>query len=99
MISGDLKTDMKVSASDQSRYTSRARRQSEIHPWIQGVKILGFRAESRAREAGMQEGDVIIEYDGAGNLTTGTLVGLTKMTKPEGTRSEWLLSETARVVQ
>jgi hypothetical protein len=34
----------------------------------------------------MQKGDVIVEYDGMRNLTTGKLMALTVMTKPEGTQ-------------
>lgn len=85
MISGNSKTSKTVTEPDNSSYTSRATSQRQERPSVQGVKILGFRAKSGAREAGMQKDDVIIEYGGTRNLTTETLLALTTMTRPDGT--------------
>ncbi|WP_041285873.1 hypothetical protein [Desulfomonile tiedjei] len=44
---------------------------------VSGILILGFSPESSAREAGMQEGDVIVQYRGIGDLTVDKLTALT----------------------
>lgn len=53
---------------------------------LQGVRIIGFRPDSIAEKAGMRRSDVIIEYDGEGNLTTDILLTLTTMTRPDESR-------------
>jgi sulfatase modifying factor 1 len=50
-------------------------------PPILGVKILDFTPRSDARKAGMRQGDVIVEYHGARNLTSTKLIALTAETK------------------
>ncbi|MGB6064556.1 MAG: SUMF1/EgtB/PvdO family nonheme iron enzyme [Desulfomonilaceae bacterium] len=44
---------------------------------VNGVMILDFSPRSGARKAGMARGDVIIEYDGVGNLTEEKFLALT----------------------
>jgi hypothetical protein len=82
----DPKTNKIGSTPDSSGHGSPGKSQAEVHPPIKGVSILGFSPQSRAEKAGMQKGDVIIEYDGEGNLTTDVLLTLTKMTRPEESR-------------
>lgn len=43
---------------------------------VEGVLVVGFRSNSCVREAGMEKGDVIVEYDGVRNLTTKVLTDL-----------------------
>ena len=50
-----------------------------------GVLILGFSPESPAEKAGIEKGDVIVEYGGIGDLTTDALTTLTATTNPKGT--------------
>lgn len=64
---------------------SEPKPQSHDQLSVRGVSILGFKPNSRAREAGLINGDVIIEYDGAGNLTTDTLADLTAKKGQQGT--------------
>jgi hypothetical protein len=62
-----------------------AQRQSKL--LLTGVSILGFSTESSAKAAGMEKGDLIIECDGVGNLTTEKLTALTATTKPAGSET------------
>lgn len=48
-----------------------------------GVLILGLRPESSSEKAGLRTGDVIIQYDGVGDLTREKLAGLTAATRPQ----------------
>ena len=63
MMGGDPKIGMTERASDNSSSSSLPESQ-EVLPSIRGVKIVEFLPDSRAREAGMQRGDIIVEYDG-----------------------------------
>jgi hypothetical protein len=76
-----------TNTADNFGYTARATSQDQNDLSVTGVSILGFKSESIAREAGMQKGDVMVEYDGKGNLTTDKLMALTTVTKPEGTQT------------
>ncbi len=51
---------------------------------VSGILILGFSPESSAREAGMQEGDVIVQYREYGDLTVDRLTALTAGTACKG---------------
>jgi hypothetical protein len=57
--------------------------QSHDHMYLQGVSIREFLAESRAEKAGLAKGDVIIEFNGVGDLTADKLGKLTAATKPD----------------
>ena len=50
-------------------------------PLVSGVKILSFTPKSDGEKAGLQKGDVIIEYHGAGGLTTEKFLALTLETR------------------
>lgn len=76
-----------MNTADNFGYASRANSQDQGDlSSATGVSILGFKSESTAREAGMQTGDIIVEYDGMRNLTTDKLMALTTVTRPEGTQ-------------
>ncbi len=47
--------------------------QLEDQPSVKGVSVLGFRPGSTAQKACVKKDDVIIEYWGAGELTTDKL--------------------------
>lgn len=64
-----------------------ASRQRGDKPVLTGISILGFGPDSSALAAGMEKGDLIIEYNGIGNLTTEKLTALTAATKPAGTET------------
>ncbi len=49
---------------------------------IKGVSILGFRQEATAGKAGLEKGDIIVEYDGVTDLTTEKLATLTAAMPP-----------------
>jgi hypothetical protein len=51
---------------------------------VKGVSILGFSPESRAQKAGMEKGDVIVQYSGIGDLTVQRLATLTTTLRAEG---------------
>lgn len=68
-------------SSDNSSYAS-AQNQSKL--LLTGVSILGFSSDSSALAAGMEKGDLIIQYSAVGNLTTEKLTALTAATKPAG---------------
>ncbi len=51
---------------------------------VRAISILGFNPESIAREAGMEKGDVIVEYRGIGDLTMDRLTALTTGTTYNG---------------
>ena len=66
--------------------TSRSRTDKPVvpaGPVIRGVKILDFSPKSDARKAGLQKGDVIIEYNGNSDLTADKLLALTAQTRRE----------------
>jgi hypothetical protein len=71
---------------DNFGLTSRATGHRQDDLSAAGVSILGFKSGSIAGKAGMQNGDIIVEYDGMRNLTTDKLTALTTVTKPEGTQ-------------
>ncbi len=73
-----------MNTADNFGYTARATSKDQENLSATGVSILGFKSESIARKAGMQKGDVIVEYDGKRNLTTDELMALTTVTRPEG---------------
>jgi len=50
---------------------------------VRGVMILDFTPKSDAKKAGLARGDIIIEYDGTGDLTSDKLLALTGRTKKE----------------
>jgi hypothetical protein len=50
---------------------------------VSGVSILGFHPESSAKEAGMQNGDVIIEYGSERDLTIEKLSAIMAKREPE----------------
>ena len=52
-------------------------------PLVRGVKILDFSPKSDARKAGLQKGDIIVEYNGAGELTADKLIALNAQTRKE----------------
>jgi membrane protease YdiL (CAAX protease family) len=81
----DPKSNKMGSTPDNSGHGSLAKSQAEVHPPIKGVSILGFSPLSRAEKAGKQKSDVIVEYGGAGNLTTDRLAALTAKTTFKGT--------------
>jgi S1-C subfamily serine protease len=52
---------------------------------VSGIVLLDMTPKSDAKKAGMVRGDVIIEYDGARDLTTEKFLALTAKTKKEKT--------------
>ncbi len=86
MINGNPKSSKTMSAPDNFSDKRWTRSQDQDRSLAQGVQILGFAAISSAKEAGMQKGDVIIEYDGERNLTTDALSLLTGRAKAERIR-------------
>ncbi len=84
--SEDPKTDEPVNASHNSICTSQADNQRQAGQVVEGVSILGFMLGSAAKRAGLKEHNVIIEYDGEGNLSTKRLAALTEMTRSRETR-------------
>ncbi len=72
-------------APSQTDEAARASGQHRFGPFRMGVSIVRFNPDSAAENAGMQKGDVIIEYDGVGNLTIESLPALTTKPRPEGT--------------
>jgi hypothetical protein len=75
-----------MNTADNFGYTSRATGQIQNDLLAAGVSILGFKSGSTAGKAGMQKGDIVVEYDGKRNLTTDKLMALTAVTRPEGTQ-------------
>jgi hypothetical protein len=71
-----------VSSPQNSGRTQRAGGQQKSHPWSRGVSILGFKPESAAENAGIKKGDLIIAYDGEGELTVERLSVLTATPGP-----------------
>ncbi len=53
---------------------------------VRGVMILGIRSDSEAWSAGLRKGDIIIQYDGTGDLTTEKLAQLSAGTRPGNSR-------------
>ena len=53
---------------------------------VKGVMILDFTPKSDAKKAGLTRGDIIIEYEGTGDLTTDKLLALTGRTKKDKAR-------------
>jgi hypothetical protein len=86
MINGNPKTSKTMSGPDNFSDKPWTKSQDQDRLLAQGVQILGFAATSSAKEAGMQKGDVIIEYDGERNLTTDALSLLTGRAKAERIR-------------
>lgn len=82
----DPKTTKMGTTPDNSCHGSLAKSQGQDHPLVKGVSILGLSPESVAGKAGMQKGDLIIEYHGVRNLTTDQLAALTATTKLKGTQ-------------
>jgi CAAX protease family protein len=78
------KTNKMGNAPANSSHRSPGKSQSQDHPLVKGVSLIGLSPESRAEKAGMQKGDVIIEYDGEGNLTTEKLAALIVTTTLKG---------------
>jgi hypothetical protein len=68
-----------VNAPHNSISTSQADNQRQTGQVVEGVSILGFMLGSAAKRAGMQVHDVIIEYDGARNLSADKLASLTQI--------------------
>jgi hypothetical protein len=64
----------------------KAERQWQFRRSVQGVSVLEFSQQSSAKTAGMKKGDVIIMYDGVGNLTIEKLQALAATPKSEGTQ-------------
>lgn len=52
-------------------------------PAVQGIRILNVMPRSDGQRAGLEPGDVIIEYDGAKDLTTDKFLTLTGRTRKE----------------
>ncbi|MGO9567509.1 MAG: SUMF1/EgtB/PvdO family nonheme iron enzyme [Desulfomonilaceae bacterium] len=71
--SGSLPGDEKVAEKPATKAAAET--------YVKGVMILDFSPKSDARKAGMVKGDVIIEYDGVGNLTEGKLLALAAKAK------------------
>ena len=67
--------------SKQNRESGPAK-QHEDQRRTKGVSILDFHPESIAKDAGLEENDVIIEYYGVGELTSTKLAALTMTAKP-----------------
>jgi sulfatase modifying factor 1 len=55
-------------------------------PQVRGLRILSFSPKSDGRKAGLQKGDVIIEYHGTGELTSDKFLALTAKTRRERIR-------------
>lgn len=55
-------------------------------PGVKGLLVLNFSPKSDARKSGLSKGDVIIEYDGARDLTVDRFLAMTAITKRERTR-------------
>lgn len=57
--------------------------EQEIANSVRGVMVIDLSPKSDARKAGLQKGDVIVEYNGVRDLTVERLIGLTSVTKKE----------------
>ncbi len=84
--SEDPKTDEPVNAPHNYINTSLAGGQRQAGRLVEGVLILGFMLGSAAKRAGLKEHDVIIEYDGARNLSADKLASLTQIAMARETR-------------
>jgi hypothetical protein len=80
----DPKTNKMGNAPANSSHRSPGKSQGQDHPLVKGVSIIGLNPESRAEKAGLQKGDLIIAYDGVGNLTTDKLAALSATTTFKG---------------
>lgn len=59
-------------------------------PLVRGVKILDFSPKSDAKKAGLEKGDIIIEYNGIKDLTADKLLALNAQTRKERIQPEVL---------
>jgi hypothetical protein len=66
-----------MSTAQNSKRVSQAEHESCDRFLVNGVLIVEFKSESSAKESGLEIGDVIVEYDGARNLTCDKLTTLT----------------------
>lgn len=76
-----------------SRAGSRAGRTPEktaanlaASPSLKGLLVLNFSPKSDAKKVGMIKGDIIIEYDGARDLTTDRFLAMTAISRRDKTR-------------
>ncbi len=58
---------------------------------IMGVMVLDVSPGSEARKQGLAKGDVIIEYDGVGNLTSDKLLAVSARTRSAGARPSMMI--------
>lgn len=65
------------------RYGSQASNRRDDEALVRGISILGFKPESTAKKAGMQKGDVIVEYAGTRDLTIEKLLAFIAKTRTE----------------
>ncbi|MBI5249215.1 MAG: SUMF1/EgtB/PvdO family nonheme iron enzyme, partial [Desulfomonile tiedjei] len=56
------------------------------NPTVKGLMVLSFSPKSDARKVGMIKGDVIIEYDGARDLTADKFLAMTAVSRRDKTR-------------
>jgi len=80
-LSKEKERQDRVSAVERSR-PAKAREVPAPTP-VRGVMILDFSPKSDARKAGMNQGDVIIEYSGERGLTAEKLLGLSARAKKD----------------
>jgi formylglycine-generating enzyme required for sulfatase activity len=71
------------SARDPEAGTGRPSAGGITHPSIKGVRVLDLGRRSDGQRAGLEQGDVIIEYDGVRNLTSEKFLALTAKTRRE----------------
>ncbi|MEW6141081.1 MAG: SUMF1/EgtB/PvdO family nonheme iron enzyme [Thermodesulfobacteriota bacterium] len=85
-------------AKEQDRKTAASRSGSQQQakasipegPLVRGVKILDFSPKSDAKKAGLEKGDIIIEYNGIKDLTADKLLALNAQTRKERIQPEVL---------
>jgi hypothetical protein len=56
--------------------STQANTRHKVRSWTTGVKVLGFKPESRAESAGVRKGDVITRYGDETNLTSDRLLAV-----------------------
>lgn len=57
-----------------------------VEPGIKGLVVLSFSPKSDARKSGIAKGDVIVEYDGARDLTADRFLAMTAVSRREKSR-------------
>ncbi len=88
----DQKAVATAVAKDEERSkqtTSRVPRAPEkklVNPAVKGLLVINFSPKSDAKKLGMIKGDIIIEYDGARDLTTDKFLAMTAVSRRDKTR-------------